>query len=793
MLTGRRRRGGRAALAAALGAAALPAAAEERPPTAGLARQPGEVRVIGATPMDAEGGRDTLTADASTLGAADIRRAGTGGLSEALETAIGGVGLNHAQNNPFQPNLTYRGFEASPLAGNAQGLAVYVDGGRFNMPFGDTVNWDLIPDMAIDTASLQGSNPTFGLNALGGALAVWTKSGFTWEGSELELTGGTLGTVSGSVQHGARSGAFGVYLAGRGLHDRGWRDFSPSDLRQLFADVGWRGERAEVHVGLMAADNRLVGNGTAPVELLAVDRDAVFTHPDETRNRFGRLGLNARLALGDGWSLRATFYAGHLRQRTRNGDAADVEPCEDDEDVLCLEDGAPLTDVAGEPIANFVRDSPYARLAAFADEYDEGGPYAQLNRTATDTDLFGASAQATWQGRLGGMDNRLAIGVSWDGGRTDFTATSEVGALSLERGFLGPGIVVAQADGAITPVSVKSSSDYTGAFFHDSLSLTEGLTLSVGGRYNRAAVDLRDRIGTALNGRHRFERFNPQAGITYRLAPAVTAYAGYAEASRAPTPAELSCADPEAPCSLTNFFVGDPPLEQVRTRTVEAGARGRHRWPHAALEWKLAFFTTATRNDITFVASEIQGRAYFRNIGRTRRAGIEAEVTLATRSVRASLDYAWLRARYRDPLELASPENPFAGEDGLIRVAAGASLPGAPRHRLKAAVDWDASERLSVGLTARWTAGQYLFGDEANLAPRTRDYAVVGARASYRVGRGLELFLEAENLLDASYETFGTFSPTDEVPLVEAPDAEDPRSLSPGPPLTVQFGVRLRL
>ena len=78
-----------------------------------------------------------------------------------------------------------------------------------------------------------------------------------------------------------------------------------------------------------------------------------------------------------------------------------------------------------------------------------------------------------------------------------------------------------------------------------------------------------------MDGRHEFSRFNPAAGLTWRFAEGATAYAGYSEANRAPSPAELSCADPLAPCSLTNFFVGDPPLKQVKARTVEAGVRGR--------------------------------------------------------------------------------------------------------------------------------------------------------------------------------------------------------------------------
>jgi hypothetical protein len=48
--------------------------------------------------------------------------------------------VDSASGNPFQPTFLYHGFAASPLQGTPQGLAVYVNGVRFNQPFGDTLN-----------------------------------------------------------------------------------------------------------------------------------------------------------------------------------------------------------------------------------------------------------------------------------------------------------------------------------------------------------------------------------------------------------------------------------------------------------------------------------------------------------------------------------------------------------------------------------------------------------------------------------------------------------------------------
>jgi len=755
-----------------------------------------EVVVIGTSPMLGSGTpRDKVPGNSQILKRDDIKITGTPDILGALDARIGGVSLNEATGNQFQPNVLFRGFEASPLVGNAQGLAVYVNGTRFNQPFGDTMNWDLIPSVAIDRIEVQGSNPVFGLNALGGSLAVQLKTGFTYQGAELEVMGGSFGRYSGTFQFGKRFDDFGVYLAGSGLHETGWRDFSPSTLRQFYGDLGWRGSKGEVHVSMLAAKNTLVGNSTSPVELLAADRNAVFNHPDRTRNDYGRVSVSGRYEINDQLSLRANLYYSRLSQHTKNGDATEAEPCEDDTSQLCLGDGGPrLIDRAGNVIPNFVTNSPYLGIPDFAARFADGGPYAQLNRTRTKTDGFGAALQLTHQSEVFGRPNHLIVGASFDGGRTRFKATSELGALTLDRGFGGPGFVIAQPDGSITPVSVNASSNYYGVYLSNVLDVTDALSVTLSGRFNVAQIRLRDRIGTSLNGNHTFSRFNPAAGLTYKITPEVSAYAGYAEANRAPTPAELSCADPDAPCSLTNFFVGDPPLKQVVARTFEAGIRGQFKvFDGALLNWNLGLFRTNTQDDIMFVASPIVGRAFFKNVGATRRQGIEAGVELRGKRWSAFLDYAYTDATFRSALTLNSPENPAANADGTIDVRRGNHLPGIPAHSLKFGANVAVTEAWRIGVTGRFASGRYLLGDEANLTRKTDPYVVFNLTTSYDLTPNIQVFGMINNIFNAKYETFGTFSPTSEMPLREVPGATNTRSLNPGSPRAFYGGVRVRL
>src|ERR1700683_4217929 len=206
-------------------------------PAGALAQSPpsplGEIVVVGTSPLSGTGiDIDKVPSDVTTLSAGDIARDGTPSLTDALSNQVGSVNINANLNDPFQPDILYRGFEASPVLGTPEGLAVYQNGVRINEAFGDTVNWDLIPDIAIDHVDMLSSNPVYGLNALGGAAVITMKNGFTYQGFEGEAAGGSCGQRSGEFQYGKQVGSFATYLAGRSFDEDGWRQFSPDHVRQ---------------------------------------------------------------------------------------------------------------------------------------------------------------------------------------------------------------------------------------------------------------------------------------------------------------------------------------------------------------------------------------------------------------------------------------------------------------------------------------------------------------------------------------------------------------------------------
>src|ERR1700687_1590873 len=234
---------------------------------------------------------DKVPASVNVVDANQIELIRSPNITDALQKYVPGVIVNEVTGNPFQPNLQFRGFVASPVAGTPQGLAVYQNGVRINEAFGDMVNWDLIPTAAIQSVAVVTNNPAFGLNALGGAVDVQMKNGFTYHGAEIDTMGGSFGRIQSSAQWGKQIDNFAVYGALEGLHDDGFRNFSVSNVRRFYGDVGYKSDSSEFHLNMGAADNNFGATATAPVELLQQYWGATYTTPQTTNNRVGYANL----------------------------------------------------------------------------------------------------------------------------------------------------------------------------------------------------------------------------------------------------------------------------------------------------------------------------------------------------------------------------------------------------------------------------------------------------------------------------------------------------------------------
>ncbi len=735
--------------------------------------------MVGTSPLLGTGvDRNMVPADVQVLDAAAIARNGNPDVLNALNTEVSGINLDSASGNPYQPSLFYNGFEVSPLQGTSQGVAVYVNSIRFNQPFGDTVNWDLIPDVAISKLNVEGSNPVFGLNALGGSFNIALKDGFSYYGAEADASGGTFGTIQGDLQYGMQSGNQALYVAGSVIHQDGWRDLQSTDIQNFYGDWGIRSASSEMHLNLSIANSVINGPGTAPIELLAVDSAAQFTAPNAINNRYIQAGFRSNSNFSDVLSLQTQGYYDNFQQRIVNGNSPNDTPCDDGSNLLCQGPGQISTTRGGAPIPAFLGNNAF---------------YSELDVNTTNTNGYGAAGQVTDTGDVFGFKNHFVAGASFDGAQTEFSATAYIGGLTdLTRVYIGPGVVIDEP-GNNVPVRVAISDTDLGGYASDTLNLTNALALTVSGRFNFAEIDLQDQGGGDLTGDHAYARFNPSVGATYGFGPWLTAYASYAEANRAPTPAELSCAGPQNSCSLANFFVGDPDLKQVVAHTVEAGLRGHLDLPEASrLGYDLSLFHTDSDDDIIFINSVTLNRAFFANVGQTRRQGLAARTDFKLDTFSAYAAYSYTDATFQTTYVESAGSNPAQDANGNITVEPGDKLPGVPRNTLKVGLDADVTKRWQIGGDGVLQSGQYLFGDEANLTPRLQGYFVMNLHTSYDVTPHFQIFANAQNVLDRRYYTYGTFAPTSSVFLAQAPTAANPRSYSLAAPLGFFGGVKLR-
>ena len=702
------------------------------------------VEVVGVTPIHGLGlDRMKVPGNVQVFTAGDLGTALALDVPTLLAERASSVHVNEVQAGTFQPDVVFRGFAASPLLGASEGIAVYQDGVRVNDPFGDVVFWDTLPPSAIASINLiPGSNPLFGLNALGGALSVRTKDGFDYAGRRLALTTGSFGRHRVEGEFGGRRGKVGYFATAAIVDEKGPRDFSPSTVRHVFADLSWRSSNSAIGLAVTGAANDLIGNGPAPVDLLTRDRRAVFTHPDRTSNDTALVIARGRTLWPAGLVLEAVAYFRGAGVRTFNADAAAVDDADDDRHDR--------------------------------DRYD-----AVNNTSRTQSRGGGFTGQVTRSGSLRGRANHLVAGAGIDAAGVRFDFAAEHAQLTDDRGTIASGLFDGDA-----AVDLRSAVTTASAFVTNAWSATETVTISGSARVNWTSLRLRDQIGTALTGDHRFARLNPAAGITWQTSGSANVYASYAQSSRVPTPVELTCADPEDPCRLPNAFVSDPPLRQIVAATWEAGVRDAI----GPLRWGLAAFSTRSRDDIIFVSSGTQrGQGHFENVSATDRAGFEASLDAALRH-RLSTFAAWTfqRAVFGTSLRIASPFHP-AAEDGGIDVERGDRLPGVPAHTFKAGAT-AAFGRARVGVSLQYQSAQAYRGDEANLLPRVPGFTVVNAHGRARVTSRLTAVVQAHNVFDARYFTTGLLGESSIPGIV----SDDPRFLSPGVRRAAWIGVEIR-
>lgn len=715
-------------------------------------------------------------------------------LTDVMKRRLNGVYVNENQNNPFQPDVNYRGYTASPLVGSPAGLSVYLDGVRQNQPFGDVVAWDLIPKVAINTTELiPGSNPVYGLNTLGGAIAVQTKNGLSNTGFAISGYGGSFGRRALDAEYGGSKGDFNWFAAGTLFNEDGWRVASPSSVRQSFAKLGYSRDQTAISISGGYAINDLTGNGTQ--DFRSINRtvglnhgyNSVYSIPDRTLQHSPFLTINATHALSSSISFNLNAYVRYVRTNTTNGDIND-DSFDQSLYTLSAADMRALT-AAGIPYPPSITpaNTPFPYLRCIAQGLEEGEPGEKCTGVDTDTinkqHAYGVSGVISWQT----AHNRLAAGAGWDRGSLTFVQSAQYGYLNND------GITITRTptflDGSTevddapqdNRVNLHGTTNTPSFFLTDTFSVGKWV-LTASGRYNHTNINNVDRLAPVpyrgtLTAVNIFQRFNPSVGVVYKASTALNAYFNYGESSRAPTSTELGCADPDFPCSLPNALVSDPPLKQVVSRTFEAGLRGS---PNTTLRWSTGFFHSNNYDDLLFVASQQTGYGYFQNFGKTRRQGVETSLSANLHNLDAGAEYTFLDATYQSSQTIngssnSSNSNAIEGGKGIpdggdITISPGNQIPQIPQHLLKLFADYHPMRKLSIDTDFNLISSSYVRGNENNQhqpdgvyylgSGKSPGYGVVNLGTRYKLSSHFELFAQINNLLNRHYYTAGQLATT---------------------------------
>lgn len=707
-------------------------------------------------------------------------------LTNTLNKNLGSVFINDIQNNPYQPDVNYRGFTASPLLGTAQGLSVYVDGVRLNQPFGDVVSWDLLPRSAFSSLDLiPGSNPVYGLNTLGGAISITTKDGRTHAGSSVQATMGSNSRRTVEFEHGGNNQqGWHWFITGNSHRDNGWRVDSPTDVRQLFTKVGWGDSKTDLAATVAVADNALTGNGLQEYRLLQNNYSSVYTKPDETDNRSIFINLSGSRSLNDVFTLSGNAYYRKIKTTTFNGDINDDSLNQNT--YLTGTGNTALTasnanrqflannGFAGQfpATAEDRNNTPFPFWACIANVGLMDEPFekcnALINRSTTNQDNSGVSGQLSAVFDAAGIKHNLTAGVAYDFSSVRYSQTQQAAYLTPDRGVVG---VNAFADGTYLDdtglpldnrVNLEGHTRTWSIYGTDTMSLSPQWHLTAAGRLNHTEVKNRDLLlGSgpgSLTGDHNFSRFNPAVGVSYTPASNWSGYASYNEGSRTPSAIELGCADPANPCKLPNALAGDPALKQVVTKTKELGLNGKL---SKGLRWNAGVFRADNTDDLLFVADNAAGFGYFKNFGQTRRQGVELGLSGEQTRFNWGMNLTFLDATFQSQETVNGAANSTQDANGNIQINKGNKIPLIPGKLFKARTQWEVVDGFKVGASMFAAASSYARGNENNAHQpdgvffvgdgKAPGYAVFDLNTEYRLNRKTTLFAQINNLFDREY------------------------------------------
>jgi iron complex outermembrane recepter protein len=691
----------------------------------------------------------SIPASVQVVPGEEIRNSGTLSLQDFLRR-LPGVTLTDQQGNTFQRDLSFRGFEGTPVTGVPQGISVFLDGVRINEPDVEEINFDLIPMDDIERIELiRGPSTTFGRNTLAGALNIITKRGGAEREFVPDLAWGSFGRQKYRGYLTGTGGPIDYYFSGLYFQEGGWRDVSEGHLSKAFGKLGYTNAGTDVTLSYQYAQNKLEQPGSLPLSVLNQDRDSNFTSGDFFKPVANFGILNIRQALTDKLVLTVNGFGRTLDAQQFN--------------------------------VNIVTEN---------------------TRTFNNTTSAGGGAQLSHQTPLLGRQNHLTFGVEYAYNKVHVKVLEEQNEQTLTEctaeAAAGQDPAVACPSTALSS-KLRDSQNAVGMYLLDTFDLVkdlfrrgDSLILTGAMRWDWLRHDIVDQSPPeagrpSATGVSTFARLNPRFGFNYNLSSDYGFYFSYAQGFRAPAFLELTCAGPGAVCpGLQAGVAPDPPLEPVKVFNYEVGLRAR---PVAWLEADLSLYRTDVVDDIYSVAPTGTTGVFFQNVGNTRRQGLELSMRATYKGLLDGyVNYTFTKATFRDDVLLETPRlTPGCVAPPCTEfVRKGSNLPLFPNQRVNAGIDYHIQPWLTLSLGTSYVGSQYFRGDEANVAQKLSDYVVLNGGIRARWGQ-LTGFASINNILNNKYETFGTFSQNPKLP-----GAPVEPFLTPALPINVLAGVSYR-
>lgn len=670
----------------------------------------------------------------------DEARAMPGRTAADVLARLPGVSLADVMGSPFQPDVSMRGFGVSPVVGLPQGVSVFVDGVRVNEPDAAQVHWDLLPlEDAERVEVVRGPSATFGKNALAGSLNLVTRRGAGPARGVLEVGGGGFGQAEARGSASGGAGAWDYLVSGRYLRSAGWREAASARVGRVFAKAGWRGGRTDAWLSYTYADDRILQAGSLPASWLA-SRDSI---PARWRGPADPRTIN--FTGGDLFRPRLHFANARLTRRLGDGAALEASVFFRGSDVDQFN-------------ANFTE--PDTR---FDTRNRSSGGTVQLGRAAGRVSLAGGVEYAL---------HDVAIRI-FELPNENFPDLPGAGAMSEDVG---------------------TREHDLGAFAHARLEASGRLALTGALRWDHVSLPFRDRLEPDNDGDNVFRQLTGSLGVDWVAAPGAVLFASYGRGFRAPVIMELACADPEDPCPLPYELGADPPLDPVVADTWQAGAR----YFAGRFSAEAVAFRAEVHDDIFNVRPPGAAAAYFQNLDRTRREGVELAAELRPADgLRLHGNLALTRATFQTVATLSAPyqeedeDGPAPDPDDDLApptVRPGHHFPMVPGTRANLGAEYAARGWRAV-VEAGHVGSRWLRGDEDNTEEELKlaAYTLVGLRLEREVGPAT-LFAEAENLLDAEYRAFGVLA----LNRLNERERVEP-FVTPGTPRRVGAGLRWRV